>query len=109
MAENENVVNEPVEEKKNKAEQEFEELIKAKLQEQFNRGIRVGVMTVSQVVLDKLSDSSKPFMKRVDDVKKFCKVPFKGMAEINERNKAEEAAKQEVTDETVTEEISEEN
>lgn len=72
---------EKTEEKKdiNMTTEKFEELIRAKLQEQYNRGIRVGIMTVSRIVLDKLNDGSKPFMARVQDVKKFCAVPFKNL------------------------------
>ena len=54
--------------------EKLEELFKEKLQEQFQRGIRVGIMTVSKIVYDKLSDGSAPLMKRIEDVKKFCKI-----------------------------------
>lgn len=57
-------------------EKQFEEMFKQKLQDQYTKGLRVGVLTVSKIVLDKLSDSSKPFMKRVEDVKRFCKAPW---------------------------------
>ena len=53
---------------------ELEELFRNKLQEQYNRGIRVGVMTVSKIVTDKLNDKSIPFMQRIEDVKRFCKI-----------------------------------
>ena len=52
----------------------LEELFKEKLQEQYNRGIRVGILTVSKIVSDKLNDSSIPFAKRIDEVKRFCKI-----------------------------------
>ena len=52
----------------------LEELFKEKLQEQYNRGIRVGILTVSKIVSDKLNDSSIPFAKRIDEVKHFCKI-----------------------------------
>lgn len=57
-------------------EKQFEEMFKQKLQEQYTKGLRVGILTVSKIVLDKLNDSSKPFMKRVEDVKHFCKSPW---------------------------------
>lgn len=53
---------------------QLEELFKAKLQEQYNRGIRVGILTVSKIVSDKLNDSSIPFAKRIEEVKRFCKI-----------------------------------
>lgn len=57
-------------------EKEMEELFKVKLKEQYNRGLQVGSLSVSKVILDKLNDNSKPFMKRVEDVKKFCAIPW---------------------------------
>lgn len=55
---------------------EIEETIRKKFSEFYNQGIKVGVLTVSKVVLDKLNDSSKPLMKRIDEVKKFCEAPL---------------------------------
>ena len=46
------------------------------VKEQYERGLKVGVKTVSTVVLEKLNDSSIPFMKRIENVKKFCNSPF---------------------------------
>lgn len=111
--ENKNEVNEKTEtteEKKdiNMTTEKFEELIRAKLQEQYNRGIRVGIMTVSRIVLDKLNDGSKPFMTRVQDVKKFFAVPFKNLEvaskeeqkEIEENAEPEEIAEAKETEDT---------
>lgn len=58
----------------NEQERKFEELLRTKLQKQFSRGIRVGIQTCSKVCLEKLNDSSKPLMKRIDEVKKYCSV-----------------------------------
>lgn len=101
---------ETTEEKKdiNMTTEKFEELIRAKLQEQYYRGIRVGIMTVSRIVLDKLNDGSKPFMTRVQDVKKFCAVPFKNLEvaskeeqkEIEENAEPEEIAEAKETEDT---------
>lgn len=101
---------ETTEEKKdiNMTTEKFEKLIRAKLQEQYNRGIRVGIMTVSRIVLDKLNDGSKPFMTRVQDVKKFCAVPFKNLEvaskeeqkEIEENAEPEEIAEAKETEDT---------
>lgn len=69
-------------------EKQLEELFKTKLKEQYNRGLHVGILSVSKVVLDKLNDSSKPFMKRIEDVKKFCETPW------NRQKKIEQALKE---------------
>lgn len=53
---------------------ELEELFRTKLQEQYNRGIKVGILTVSKIVTDKLNDKSVPFMQRIEEVKRFCKI-----------------------------------
>lgn len=53
---------------------QLEELLKTKLKEQYNRGVRVGILSVSKVVLDKLSDRSKPLTKRIEEIKKYCAV-----------------------------------
>lgn len=63
-------------------EKQLEELFKTKLKEQYNRGLHVGILSVSKVVLDKLNDSSKPFMKRIEDVKKFCSTPWNKQKQI---------------------------
>ena len=50
----------------------LEEAFKSELQKQYIRGLRVGILTVSKIVYDKLNDSSKPLMTRINDVKKWC-------------------------------------
>lgn len=55
-------------------EEQLEEVIRARLQEQYDRGIRVGIMSLSKLVNDKLSDSSLPLMKRIAEVRKLCKI-----------------------------------
>lgn len=69
-------------------EKQLEELFKTKLKEQYNRGLQVGILSVSKGVLDKLNDSSKPLMKRIEDVKKFCSTPW------NRQKKIEQALKE---------------
>lgn len=69
-------------------EKQLEELFKTKLKEQYNKGLQVGILSVSKVILDKLNDSSKPFMKRIEDVKKFCEAPW------NRQKKTEQALKE---------------
>lgn len=54
--------------------QEFESLLKARLQEQYDKGVRVGMMTVSKIVMDLLNDKQKSFAGRIESVKRFCKI-----------------------------------
>lgn len=58
----------------NEEETKLEKLFRTELQKQFLRGIRVGIQTCSKVCLEKLNDSSKPLMKRIEDTKKYCSV-----------------------------------
>lgn len=58
-------------------EKQLEEMFKQKLQEQYIRGLKVGSKSVSKVILDKLNDSSKSLMERIEDVKRFCKTTGK--------------------------------
>ena len=67
-------------EQNEKSEELFKEKLQERLQEQYQRGIRVGIMTASKIVYDKLSDGSAPLMKRIEDVRKFCKIASLGMA-----------------------------
>lgn len=53
-------------------EKQLEELFRVQLREHYNKGLKVGVLAASKVVLDKLNDSSKPFVERVEWVKRFC-------------------------------------
>ena len=80
-------------------EKQLEELFKVKLKEQYQRGLHVGILSVSKVVLDKLNDSSKPLMKRIEDVKKFCSTPWNKQKKI-EQALNEASAKAEQTAET---------
>lgn len=82
-------------------EKQFEELFKEKLQEQYTRGIQVGVLSTGKVVIDKFNDSSKPLMKRIEDVKRFCKAPWN---KVKQAEQQIEEAKKETVD---TEENSE--
>ena len=54
--------------------EQLEEVIRARLKEQYDRGVRVGIMSLSKLVNDKLSDSSLPLMKRIAEVRKLCKI-----------------------------------
>ena len=52
----------------------FEAILKQKLDESYNNGVRVGILTVSKIVSDMLNDRKTSLMGRVEKVKRFCKV-----------------------------------
>ena len=52
----------------------LEKLFRTELQKHFLRGIKVGIQTCSKVCLEKLNDNSKPLMKRIENIKKYCAV-----------------------------------
>lgn len=81
-------------------EKQLEELFKTKLKEQYDRGLHVGILSVSKVVLDKLNDSSKPLMKRIEDVKKFCETPWNKQKKIEQALKDASAKAEQQTAET---------
>lgn len=56
------------------SEEKLEELFKIELQKQFLQGLKGGMFVVSQTVLEKLNDISKPLMDRISDIKRYCKV-----------------------------------
>lgn len=78
-------------------EKELEEIFASRLKEQYNRGLQVGVLSVSKVVLDKLNDGRKPLMDRIKDVKNFCEIPINKQKQIEKALKeaSEKAEKQE--------------
>lgn len=76
--------------------EEFTALVQQKLHEEYNRGLRVGIQSVSKIVMDMLNDKKVPFMTRVEKVRRFCKVApgiedryNKILAEETEKAKAE--------------------
>ena len=81
----------------NEQEKQLEELFKVKLKEQYNHGLHVGILSVSKVVLDKLNDNSKPLMKRIEDVKRFCKTPLSKQKQV-ERVLNEETQKVQISE-----------
>lgn len=58
----------------NEEETKLEKLFRTELQKHFLRGIKVGIQTCSKVCLEKLNDNSKPLMKRIENIKKYCAV-----------------------------------
>ena len=66
-------------------------LFKDILKNQYDRGVRIGALSVSKVVLDKLNDGSKSLMTRIDEVKRFCATPLKNVSmQINQTTEADE-------------------
>lgn len=57
-----------------KPEKQLDDVIKAELQKQFNHGVRVGILSLSKLVNNKLSDSSLPLTKRIEEVRRLCKI-----------------------------------
>ena len=53
---------------------QLEELFKEKLREQYNKGIQVGILSISKIITDKLKDSSIPLPKRLEEIKRFCRI-----------------------------------
>lgn len=90
-------------------EKQLEELFKTKLKEQYNRGLHVGILSVSKVVLDKLNDSSKPLMKRIEDVKKFCSTPWNKQKNTEQALKDASAKAEQTAEESDTPAPSEDN
>ena len=63
--------------------------------------MRIGAITVSQVVLEMLNDTSKPLMNRIEAVKKYCSISNKLKEDIKkeqEQIKAEEQVQQEIVE-----------
>jgi gas vesicle protein len=85
-------------------EKEFERLLTEHLKRQYNNGLRIGAITVSQVVLDLLNDTSKPLMNRIEAVKKYCRISDKLKEDIEkekEQIKAQEQTQTQEQTETV--------
>ena len=58
-------------------ESRAEQIIRPLLEKQRVQGIRIGILTASKVVMGHLNDTSKPLLKRIEAVKKFCSVAMK--------------------------------
>jgi len=59
-----------------KADQDIEKVIRDAMQQQYFRGLQIGALTVSKIVLDMLNDKSKPLLKRIEKVRRYCKTPL---------------------------------
>lgn len=54
-----------------------EDIIRPMLEKQKAIGIRIGLLAASKAVMERLNDTSKPLLKRIELVKKFCNVAMK--------------------------------
>ena len=54
-----------------------EEIIRPMLEKQKAIGIRIGLLAASKAVMERLNDTSKPLLKRIELIKKFCNVAMK--------------------------------
>ena len=72
---------EKVIEKSESNQKDFEnrakQIIRPLLEKQRAQGIRIGMLSASKVVMGYLNDTSKPLLKRIEAVKKFCSVAMK--------------------------------
>ena len=58
-------------------EKELENIIRASLEKQRVQGIRIGMLAASKAVMEHFNDTSKPLLKRIEAIKKFCNVALK--------------------------------
>lgn len=58
-------------------ESRAEQIIRPLMEKQRAQGIRIGMLSASRVVMGYLNDTSKPLLKRIEAVKKFCGVAMK--------------------------------
>jgi hypothetical protein len=91
---------------KTENEKKIEQIFKNNLLRARNDGIRIGVLTVSKIILEKLNDSSKPLMERINSIKKYCMVATKNEKAFLNNETSEES--QETTEDTVVVDNSEE-
>ena len=60
-----------------KKEREYEDIVRAALQKQRAQGIRIGMLASAKAIMEYVNDTSKPLMKRIELIKKFCNVMMK--------------------------------
>lgn len=58
-------------------EKEYENIVREALQKQRAQGIRIGILAASKAIMEYVNDTSKPLMKRIELIKKFCMVAMK--------------------------------
>lgn len=58
-------------------ENRAEQIIRPLMEKQRAQGIRIGMLAASKAVMEHLNDTSKPLLKRIEAVKKFCRVAMK--------------------------------
>ena len=58
-------------------ESRAEQIIRPLMEKQRAQGIRIGMLAASKAVMEHLNDTSKPLLKRIEAIKKFCGVAMK--------------------------------
>ena len=58
-------------------ESRAEQIVRPLMEKQRAQGIRIGMLSASRVVMGYLNDTSKPLLKRIEAIKKFCGVAMK--------------------------------
>jgi hypothetical protein len=80
-----------------------EQIIRPLLEKQRAQGIRIGMLSCSKIVMDKLNDKSKSLMDRITDVKRFCNVAIKNEKFLEEVTTVEPEEIAEQTEDDVNE------
>lgn len=65
---------------------DLESVILQRFQQQYQIGLRTGILSAGRIVLDKLDRKDKPLMERIRDVQKFCKVATESPDFLNVSN-----------------------
>lgn len=50
------------------------DMVKSALDKQRNIGIQIGIVATSKVIYEKLTDTSKPLIDRIEAAKKYCRI-----------------------------------
>lgn len=90
-------------------ENRAEQIIRPLLEKQRVQGIRIGILTASKVVMGYLNDTSKPLLKRIEAIKKFCGVAMKDEDKFLNQGINDTPAESEIKVEEKTETEVEEN
>lgn len=76
-------------------ERQMRTLINTALTEQKQQGLKIGALAVSKIIMDKLNDTSKPLVERINDVKKYCMIATKNPSEFLGIDKNQDLDKEE--------------
>lgn len=87
----------------NEFEERVGEITKALFERARAQGIKIGMLSCSKIVMDKLNDKSKSLMDRITDVKRFCNVAIKNEKFLEEVTTVEPEEIAEQTEDDVNE------